>query len=323
MPGSRGGRRYVKRCRIGEDAALVTIPSPSPSITTHTPHPQPPSTVFLGYISSSSSLFFIGVLCVVYMYADMVSKMPEQSEDEKEGFSAALNDTTAVPHLHPEEEANFENSKPPTHQDLFQRWWIYAKYGILAIIGATMLGCIYSVLAVLVLCVIKYPDYWILHHGTFALYEMLDPIGMLLTYFKVLAGLCGTIVIMSCGMGTSRRYSFEDDMAETRALKASLKSLRDRWDSSDCGDSSLQQEYVTSLRQAFWFFMACDDFVAAKAVLNSLRTSGLLADPEVRRFINEIADSGDAYYGIKDHVPEDVDRVVQARIKNQYYEKLK
>ena len=166
-------------------------------------------------------------------------------------------------------------------------------------------------------------DYYILHYGEFATFETLDPIGMLSSYFKVLAAICGFIVVMSCGMGTSRRYSFEDDMNEARALKVALKSLRIRWESSDFGDGALQKEYIVALRQAFWFFMACDEFVSAKAVLNSLRTSGLLGDPEVMEFVQEIADSGDAYYGIKWHVPEDVDKSVQVRMKGSYYEKLR
>ena len=273
----------------------------------------PPSCLFLEYITNSVSLFFIGVICVVYLYADMVSKMPDDEAEKSEppGDMTARND-----------KADFELS-PPTSSDMFQRWWIYSKFGVLAVMFTTMLGCIYSVFAILVLCFIKFPDYWILQTGKFSGTDYLDPFGYMDSFFKLAAAIAGFVVIMSCGMGTSRRYSFEDDMHECFALKMLLKSRKAEWELSNYDDAQLRGQYITALTQSFFFFMACEDFRGAKAVLNSLKTSGLLGDKKVCAFIMGIADSGDVYYGITENVPEDIEETVTKRIDETYYNKLR
>jgi len=275
----------------------------------------PPSSIFLANISDSISLFFIGVLCVVYMYADMVSKMPDANDD-------ALAKETKTDEQIIAADAGFEETSPPNISDLFQHWWNYSKYGILAVMFTTMLGCIFSTFAVQDICFIKYPNYYILHYGEFSFYDSFDPFGSLSTFFKLSAGVTGLIVVGGCGMGTSRRYSFEDDMKESAALRQSLKELKDKWETSNLDDEKLMILYISSLKQAFYFFMACEDILSARAVINSIKTSGLSGHGEIASFIAEISDSGDYYYGIREKLPERIDEEVKNRVSSKYYEKL-
>jgi hypothetical protein len=81
---------------------------------------RPPSTLFYTYCGNALSLFFIGVIVIVYIYADQVSKQSDSPDDEKKDHTHARRSRVT-----------------------YQKWWSYVKYAVLLTCLTTVIGSLY------------------------------------------------------------------------------------------------------------------------------------------------------------------------------------
>ena len=160
-----------------------------------------PSVFFFINVAKSISLYFVNVIVVVYVYVDMVGKMPDEDEKEDlgevikqsiqelastllnrdkttEGLTAVqpvevqgkgkgegVDDILAGDDGDVEEEDGFERkTKENASTLMFEAWWKYSRYGVILCLFSTILGLYYAVWSCNAAVFIKYPDLWVFDH---------------------------------------------------------------------------------------------------------------------------------------------------------------
>jgi len=297
-----------------------------------------PSSYFFNNVSRSVSLYFINVIVVVYIYVDMVSKMPDSDEDVakkkaaaasgKESVNASVDDkkggakdvTNAENVMKVEKaaltnEISFEdNSNENVSTIMFEAWWAYARVGVFLCLFSTILGLYYAIWSVRGVAYVKFPDVWVEEHsGAFPSNGEHSPFLFLTQFFFS----CGAVIIgtaiFSCGFGTTYRYSVEDDRKYGQALQKILAKYKKNWEKYNSDSQAKNpmdrnlagEEYAYALKQAFFFCVAIDDWVNAHAILVSIKTSGLLEFGTIVKFIHKISKTGDVVHGISRHADND------------------
>ena len=186
----------------------------------HQYYGHPPSVQFNIWIGNSLILFFVGVLIVVYVYADSVAKVKDVEDLED------LNDES----LTKEQRTlrwNLHVKRKDRALRLYTVWWEKAKYCVFVCFFTTIVAMIYAILAVQVLFNIKYPDYFINETGKYDLYELSSPTAHMQAFFYVCFGLGCVVTIICTGWGTASRYSKEDQYRLHDWYSSKLQQLID------------------------------------------------------------------------------------------------
>ena len=91
----------------------------------------------------------------------------------------------------------------------FFLWWGFAKYSVLLLIGVTTFGCIFSILTMRDLFIIKYPDPWIEKYGVsdekHGLQNTASPTSYGNAWFQVVFTVCAVVIVVSTGLGTAQK----------------------------------------------------------------------------------------------------------------------
>lgn len=195
-----------------------------------------PSKALYEYSAISLVFIFLGVLIVVYVYADSLSKSGDDEEqlgdDEAEGAAAGSGNVIVVLAADIQDKEFFIESLTQKisggnggasttqarerrvklgrerNRAYFDAWWKFSKYAMLLVIFTTCGACIYGVLAVLMLYLIKYPDYYIAENGdvSYSFASNLSPTGRIVMIFFYFFLACAGWTALTCGCGTTAHY---------------------------------------------------------------------------------------------------------------------
>lgn len=188
---------------------------------------RPPSAQLYVFANNAGGIFFISILMVVYIYVDCAGKY-EESFSNVDTPSLAQEQKPDKPDKPDNPTSNYDTSSltPLQKGDLFYAWWSGSKYAILLVVVLTVVGCTFSVHSLVVLCTIKYPDYYIIETGLYNEQAFESPIAHIAYTFRSLFIACAVLCAFSCGLGTARKYNTMDMWEEEKAI---AKEMGDKY----------------------------------------------------------------------------------------------
>jgi len=255
----------------------------------HEYYNHPPSVQFNIWIGNSLVLFFAGVLIVVYIYADSVSKAT-RSEKEDDDYPEENLTREQM-----EERRKYNRKLKDRAEKLYSVWWDKAKYGVFLCFFSTGSACIYAILSVQVLMNIKYPDYYIHETGKYNLSAVDSPTSHLNLFFYMSFGLFCVVTILATGWGTASRYSMEDrfreddwysskkvQLADLQALL--LKKKVEKNEDPSQAETEMLLSLLNVMCSYVKFLVVQDEILDAKDVLELLYENEDIIRQEIGKF---------------------------------------
>ena len=220
------------------------------------------------YIKIGNTLIylFIGIISIIYVYADSISKTPGGEEEDEEDAPVKvvmLQEQTdgklmfSKNHWSEEEvrskitlDGNPEivvDAKSATRKmtnaqkemESYQLWWGYSKFTLILTFFTTLAAVVNAILGVLVFFSIKYPDYYMLEYGAHDESNADSMTGTMVRTFKTWFIGVGACVVILSGLGTAAKYEREDDFKE-------LEDFQDRLESYGI-DVNYTEEKITNM----------------------------------------------------------------------------
>ena len=136
----------------------------------------PPSTVLYTSSQAQVACVFSGIIIVVYMYSDLVTKV--RTEDTENEIMRKIN------------------------EHYFSLWWQFTRFAGCLLLVTTTAACVFSLTSLNIYFHILYPDYYIEEHGIADSMESPTYI-MYLTNFVVYI-IVGFSVVIATGLGSAR-----------------------------------------------------------------------------------------------------------------------
>lgn len=201
---------------------------------------QEPSQYAYMKISNTMIYLFIGIVVIIFVYADSISKTPGGEDEQDDGPVKVVmlqektdgsylfsknhwtdDEVASTLHLGDNPEIVVENKSAARkmtaaqkEMEAYQLWFGYAKFTLILTFGTTLAAIVNAILAVLVIFAIKYPDYYMLEHGDYDESHSESMTGVCVNTFKVwFMGLL-VVTMTLCGLGTAAKYEREDDYRE-------------------------------------------------------------------------------------------------------------
>ena len=177
---------------------------------------QPPSVVMFNMVGNSLVMFFLGIIIIVYVYADGIPKM---NAPVKRLYLQKLK--KRVTELTNKMNVEFaEPDKFDVHLEtyLFNAWWKVAKIGVFACFCTSFIGIVYASLACQVLFAMLYPDPYIEEHGDIC-YSCADcPNGYISLVFKTTLVLAISVTVLGSAYGTRRKIYIINSLNDIECL---------------------------------------------------------------------------------------------------------
>jgi hypothetical protein len=223
---------------------LYADPTQGYSVWWNSGNTLPPSNTFYLRIHLALTMFFTGVLAIVWVFSDMLGKIGEgrdvqfwkdfykyqdKKSDEQE-LKPRLSDfqlerlilTTTGRNdfdkwryaeyevtFKPEEIEKMEMRRKIHREAVFHIYWGYAKYAVILSILNAIIGCFFAVIACDTLFTIKYPDYCMQKTGTSGFSpECPREYSAMITQVIVYGVTIFTVVVT--GLGTGAKYGLEE-----------------------------------------------------------------------------------------------------------------
>ena len=201
---------------------------------------QEPSQYAYLKISNTMIFLFIGIVVILFVYADSIRNTPGGEDEEDDGPVKVVmlqektdgsylfsknhwtdDEVASTLHLGDNPEIVVENKSAARkmtasqkEMEAYQLWFGYAKFTLILTFGTTLTAIVNAILAVLVIFAIKYPDYYIAERGDYDESDSDSMTGVCVNTFKTwFMGLLA-ITIIVCGLGTAAKYEREDDYRE-------------------------------------------------------------------------------------------------------------
>ena len=192
---------------------------------------------------------YAGIVCVVYMYSDLISKVHDED--------------------------NISLVEKLEMKKVFEIWWFYARFGAITLLCLATASVFFGIFAINMLFLIKYPDYFVATYGLAS--STKSPIFMMYSRYNTIFFTVGLIIAVSCGLGTARSHI---EMYRVQAatmdrayhvygpnaeLKAELENQRIKL-------GNLNEDVIKHLESVH--------NITDKGVLRSLRTASVTQTPD-------------------------------------------